>query len=168
MSNFAQKFKNMWNPPEDEYDFEESTETTVADEDTASGDTVSDNYTSSTSSSYSDVHSHSYETTERRSNVVNFNNAAELRVVLFKPMDYREDTRAIADELVRANTVVLNLEVTPKDVARRVLDFLGGVAYAKNGKVKRVSTNTYIITPANVSLTGDDMMDEAETEEAYI
>lgn len=166
MSNFAQKFKNMWNPPEDEFDYEETTETTTA-EDTSSGDTVSDNYTSSTSSSYHDVSSHSYEP-ERRSNVVNFSNSAELKVVLFKPMDYREDTRAIADELVRANTVVLNLEVTPKDVARRVLDFLGGVAYAKNGKVKRVSTNTYIITPANVSLTGDDMMDEAETEEAYI
>ena len=166
MSNFAQKFKNMWNPPEDEYDFE-TTETTTAAEEPAQETTTEDYSSASSTSSYRDVHSHSYES-ERRSNVVNFNSAAELKVVLFKPMDYREDTRAIADELVRANTVVLNLEVTPKDVARRVLDFLGGVAYAKNGKVKRVSTNTYIITPANVSLTGDDMMDESETEEAYI
>lgn len=164
MSNFAQKFKNMWNPPEDEFDYEESTET-IAAEDTVSQDTTEE-YTSSTTSSYRDS-STSYES-DRRSNVMNINNREPVQVVLFKPMDYREDTRAIADELVRANTVVLNLEVTPKDVARRVLDFLGGVAYAKEGKVKRVSTNTYIITPANVNLTGDDMMDEGETEEAYI
>ena len=80
-------------------------------------------------------------------------------------MDF-QDVKVIADELVRTNTVVLNLEVTPKDVARRVLDFLSGAAYAKDGKVKRVSTNTYIIAPSNVSLAGDDMTDEAE--EAYL
>lgn len=158
MSNFAQKFKNMWNPPEDEFDYEEAGEVNEAAEETIGVETDAD--------SYRDIHSRSRDE-ERRNNVVNFSHSGNVQVVLFKPMDYREDTRAIADELVRANTVVLNLEVTPKDVARRVLDFLGGVAYAKNGKVKRVSTNTYIITPSNVDLTGDDMTDDTENEEAY-
>ena len=148
MSNFAQKFKNMWNPPEDEFEYEEHSGA-------AESDSIHD--------SYRDIHSSSYEDT--RSNVVNFSNNSDVRVVLFKPMDF-QDVKVIADELVRTNTVVLNLEVTPKDVARRVLDFLSGAAYAKDGKVKRVSTNTYIIAPSNVSLAGDDMTDEAE--EAYL
>ncbi len=157
MSNFAQKFKNMWNPPEDEFEYEEHSEATEAAQDTgaAESDSIHD--------SYRDIHSSSYEDT--RSNVVNFSNNSDVRVVLFKPMDF-QDVKVIADELVRTNTVVLNLEVTPKDVARRVLDFLSGAAYAKDGKVKRVSTNTYIIAPSNVSLAGDDMTDEAE--EAYL
>ena len=34
-----------------------------------------------------------------------------------------EDTRAIADELLKVHTVVLNLEDTNKDVSRRILTF---------------------------------------------
>ena len=158
MPNFAQKFKNMWNPPEDEFDYEE---TEVVEEAPQAN-------TESSYDSYQDISSNSqpaYE--EKPAKVVNFAASGSLQVVLFKPMDFRADTREIADELVRANTVVLNLEVTPKEVARRVLDFLGGVAYAKNGKVRRVSTNTYIITPHNVNLTGNDLEEEPETEETY-
>ena len=58
---------------------------------------------------------------------------------------------------MKAHTVVLNLEDTNKDMARRILDFLSGVAYANRGKIKRVATNTYIIIPSNVDLTGDDL-----------
>ena len=158
MPNFAQKFKNMWNPPEDEFDYEE-TEVEMEQPTQAAEEPAYDSYQDISSGSQQ-----SYE--ERPAKVVNIS-PNSLQVVLFKPMDFRADTREIADELVRANTVVLNLEVTPKEVARRVLDFLGGVAYAKNGKVRRVSTNTYIITPHNVNLTGNDLDDGPETEENY-
>ena len=66
-----------------------------------------------------------------------------------------------------AHTVVLNLEDTNKDMARRILDFLSGVAYANRGKIKRVATNTYIIIPSNVDLTGDDLLDELENNGVY-
>ncbi|HIS79662.1 MAG TPA: cell division protein SepF, partial [Candidatus Caccousia stercoris] len=56
---------------------------------------------------------------------------------------------------------------TEKDVSRRIIDFLSGVAYANGGKIKRVATNTYIIIPYNVDLTGDDLMDELENNGAY-
>lgn len=158
----SDKFKNIWNPPDDEFDYEE-TETTAAEQQPAEEKAYDQYEDISSDSSYSNE---SYEET-RRSNVVNFdtNGGNNVQVVLFKPMDYSEDTTAIAEELVHSNTVVLNLEVTPKDVARRVLDFLGGVAYAKNGKVKRVSTSTYIITPHNVDLVSNEGED-AESEEA--
>ena len=81
-------------------------------------------------------------------------------MVLFKPERFGDETRSVADELIKMHTVVLNLENTSKDVSRRILDFLSGVAYANNGKIKRVSTATFIITPYNVDLTGDDLMDE--------
>lgn len=48
---------------------------------------------------------------------------------------------------------MLNLEDTNKDMARRILDFLSGVAYANDGKIKKVASNTYIIIPNNVDLT---------------
>ena len=88
-------------------------------------------------------------------------------MVLFKPQNFAEETRPIADELLKMHTVVLNLEKTEKEASLRIIDFLSGVAYANGGKIKRVATNTYIIIPYNVDLTGDDVMDELENNGAY-
>ena len=56
---------------------------------------------------------------------------------------------------------MLNLESTNKEVSRRLIDFLSGVAYANNGQIKRVANSTYIITPYNVNIMGD-LLDELE------
>ena len=61
---------------------------------------------------------------------------------------------------------VLNLEKTQKDVARRLLDFLSGVAYAQEGKIKKVALQTYIVTPYNVDIMGD-LIDELENNGLY-
>ena len=95
------------------------------------------------------------------SRVVDIRTTAMLQVVLVKP-DKFEDARAIADHLNEKRTVVLNLEAASKDVARRLVDLLNGVAYANGGQLKKVSTNTYIITPYNVNVSGD-LLDELES-----
>ena len=103
---------------------------------------------------------------QRGSNrVVKVHATAQLQVVLVKPE--RFDTAAeIADHLRERRTVVLNLEDTNKDVARRLVDFLSGVAYAQEGKIKKVAVNTYLITPYNVDLLGD-LIDELENNGMY-
>ena len=86
-------------------------------------------------------------------------------VVLVKP-DRFENAAEIADHLKDKRTVVLNLEQTNKDVARRLVDFLSGVAYANEGKIKKVANSTYIITPYNVDIMGD-LIDELESSGMY-
>ena len=83
---------------------------------------------------------------------------AQQQVVLVKPERF-ETAAEIADQLRAKRPVLINLETTPKDVTRRLVDFLSGVAYALDGKVKKIAANTYIITPSNVDLVGD-LMDE--------
>ncbi len=104
---------------------------------------------------------------ERRggNKVVNIKAATQLQVVLVKP-DKFEDASAIADHLRDKRTVVLNLESTNKEIARRLLDFLSGVAYANEGKIKKVAISTYIITPYNVDILGD-LIDELENNGLY-
>ncbi|MBE6956228.1 MAG: cell division protein SepF [Ruminococcaceae bacterium] len=103
---------------------------------------------------------------ERRSNkVVNIHTTTQLQVVLVKPDRY-ENASEIADHLREKRTVVLNLESTNKDVARRLLDFLSGVTYAHGGKIKKVALSTYIITPYNVDILGD-LIDELENNGLY-
>ncbi|MCI8624245.1 MAG: cell division protein SepF [Provencibacterium sp.] len=98
----------------------------------------------------------------RRSNkVVNIHATTQLKVVLVKPERF-DDASSIADHLNQKRTVVLNLESANREVSRRLIDFLSGVAYANNGQIKRVANSTYIITPYNVDIMGD-LLDELES-----
>ena len=100
------------------------------------------------------------EPVQQRNKVVNINATTQLQVVLVKPERF-DDASTIADQLNAKRTVVLNLESTNKEVSRRLIDFLSGVAYANNGQIKRVATSTFIITPYNVDIMGD-LIDELE------
>ena len=102
---------------------------------------------------------------DRRGKVVNIHATTQLKVVLVKPERF-ENASEIADHLKDKRTVVLNLESTHKDVARRLIDFLSGVTYGVEGKIKKVSANTYIITPYNVDFEGD-LIDELENNGLY-
>ncbi len=96
---------------------------------------------------------------------MNIHATTQLSVVLVKPERF-ENAAEIADHLREKRTVVLNLEQTNKDIARRLIDFLSGVAYAQDGKIKKVAVNTYLITPYNVDLIGD-LIDELENNGLY-
>ena len=102
---------------------------------------------------------------DRRNKVVNIHATTQLKVVWVKPERF-ENASEIADHLKEKRTVVLNLESTNKDIARRLIDFLSGVAYAGEGKIKKVAANTYIITPYSVDIIGD-LIDELENNGLY-
>ena len=106
------------------------------------------------------------EVKQHSNKVVNINATTQLQVVLVKPERF-EDASTIADQLNAKRTVVLNLESTGKEVSRRLIDFLSGVAYANNGQIKRVATSTFIITPYNVDIMGD-LIDELENNGLYL
>lgn len=101
-----------------------------------------------------------HRTRAENDKVMNIHTTAQLQVVLVKPERF-EEAAAIGDNLNEKRTVVLNLESINRDIARRLLDFLSGVAYANNGQIKRVANSTYIITPYNVDVMGD-LIDELE------
>ena len=101
----------------------------------------------------------------RRGKVVNIHATTQLKVVLVKPERF-EAASEIANHLKEKRTVVVNLESTHKDIARRLIDFLSGVAYAGEGKIKKVAANTYIITPYSVDIQGD-LIDELESNGMY-
>ncbi len=81
-----------------------------------------------------------------------------MQMVLVKP-EYFDEAADIADHLRERRPVLMNLEKTQKETSRRLIDFLSGVAYALDGKIRRVSANTYIITPYNVDVMGEQMDD---------
>ncbi len=97
---------------------------------------------------YTDNKTEATRTTAPKSN----GGAIELKVV--RPESFNS-VGQIADYLLNRCTVVLNLEATSKEVANRIVDFLNGVSYSIDGQIKAVANNTFIITPSNVSVSGE-------------
>lgn len=121
-------------------------------------------------SSFDDMDDDTSSSSSRRtpggSKVVNIHTTAQMQVVLVKP-DRFDNVSDIAEHLRSKHAVVLNLEATNKDVARRLVDFLSGCAYALDGKIKKIAISTYIITPYNVDIVGD-LIDELENNGLYL
>lgn len=163
MAGFIDKLQNIWNPPDDEYeDYYEDDEVV---EERPSRRSVEETERQSRFSSFTSRNRNLDDTSANK--IVNINAKAQLQVVLYQPVTFGEETRVIADELLNRHTVVLNLENTENEVQRRIVDFLSGVAYANNGKIKRIASSTFIITPYNVDLTGADVLDELENSGLY-
>ena len=91
--------------------------------------------------------------------------AIELKVV--RPETYASVTE-IADHLLNHRTVVLNLEATNREVAKRLIDFLAGVAYSIDGQLKNVANNTYIITPWDVDVADSQIFRTAESRHSTV
>lgn len=163
MSNFVDKIKQMWNTPDDEFEYEDKYDEPEEDDEEEYDE---EDY-------YEDEPAPAPKEAPRipfigGNKVVNINTTTKLQVVLFKPDRFSDETRNIADELMKSHTVVLNLENTNKDNSRRIIDFLSGAAYASRGKIKRVATSTFIIIPNSVGLTGDDLLGELENNGVYL
>ena len=139
---FKEKFKDFFTPVDSEYEEEEVMEEQPVHEEKGF------DFSPSRSSS--------------RDKVVNFGTGSQLQVVLVKPERF-EDAPSIADHLNAKRTVVLNLESAPKEIVRRLVDFLSGVAYANKGQIKRAANNTFVITPNNVDVSGDVFFEERDS-----
>ena len=98
--------------------------------------------------------------------VVNMTTGAKQEVVLFRPANFGETTKA-ADALRGNKAVVLNLENVDKAMSRRVVDFLSGCVYALSGSVKKIAQSAYLFCPHNMDVVGDLESLQAEVE-SYI
>ena len=91
-------------------------------------------------------------TTAFSGQVVSMGNKQE--VVLFRPVNFNDASKA-ADDLRSRRAVIVNMENVDKAMARRVVDFLSGCAYALDGKVKKIAQATYLFCPHNMEVVGD-------------
>lgn len=129
---------------EDDMDYDENEDN---DDDTPS----QDDYSFGRSSSSNNITSVSNRSGGK---VLNIPATTRLQVMVFKAETFK-DAADIADQFKNKKAIVLNFDNTNKDVANRLLDFLGGVAYAVDGELKRISNTSYILVPYTVDISGD-------------
>lgn len=77
-----------------------------------------------------------------------------LEVCIMKPTSF-EDSQVICDMLLTGRATVINLEGFDDKLAQRTMDFISGSVYAINGKLHRISSCIFIVSPDTVDISGD-------------
>jgi cell division inhibitor SepF len=77
-----------------------------------------------------------------------------LEVCIMKPTTF-EDSQEICDMLLTGRATVINLEGFDDKLAQRTMDFISGSVYAINGKLHRISSCIFIVSPDTVDISGD-------------
>ncbi len=90
----------------------------------------------------------------RDSKVVSFNAAGQSQMVFMKPENL-DAAKAITDHLRSRRAVVINLETTPQEVSRRLVDAVSGAAYALDATVQKLTIKVLVFVPPNVDIMGD-------------
>ena len=85
----------------------------------------------------------------------------EQQVILFNPKSF-DEAGDLVQHLSQGRSIVMTLEGVPTDLARRLLDFLSGIAYALQGKITPISAKTYFVTPQNVDVLGAEELASSE------
>jgi FtsZ-interacting cell division protein YlmF len=80
--------------------------------------------------------------------------AQDREPVVFLPTTYNE-SRRITDVLRSSRAVVLNVTELESGVARRLVDFASGTAYALNAKIEPLAQGVYLIIPQGANVSGD-------------
>ena len=82
-------------------------------------------------------------------------NGGDVRVHLVIPKSFN-DAQQVADKFKQSIPVVLNLQATENDLAKRLIDFASGLTYALDGGMQRIAHKVFMLTPRNVQISAEE------------
>jgi cell division inhibitor SepF len=80
---------------------------------------------------------------------------APTRVHLVMPKNFN-DAQVIADKFKSDIPVILNLQSSETELAKRLIDFASGLTYALDGGMQRVADKVFMLTPKNVEVSAEE------------
>jgi cell division inhibitor SepF len=81
--------------------------------------------------------------------------AGDIQVHLVIPKSFN-DAQQIADQFKESIPVILNLQGTDNDLAKRLIDFASGLTYALDGGMQRIADKVFLLTPRNVEVSAEE------------
>jgi len=82
-------------------------------------------------------------------------NGGDVRVHLVIPKSFN-DAQQVADKFKQSIPVVLNLQSSDTDLAKRLIDFASGLTYALDGGMQRIAHKVFMLTPRNVQISAEE------------
>lgn len=92
------------------------------------------------------------------------NSAAKIRMLVYQPCSY-EEAESIIDNLKARKPVIMNLDELDRELAQRIIDFIGGAVYSLGGDLKKVARNIFVVAPSNVDVMQN--VDERGSREGF-
>ena len=83
------------------------------------------------------------------------NGGADVQVHLVTPGSFN-DAQEVADRFKAAVPVILNLQTTDGELAKRLIDFASGLTYALDGGMQKIAEKTFLLTPRNVEVSAEE------------
>lgn len=93
-------------------------------------------------------------TNRKGAQVVSIHTQKQVKVVVMEPSNF-EESQNIADQLKNRRPVIVNLENTERNLAKRIVDFVSGATYALGGNMQKVGNGIFLFVPNNVDISGE-------------
>lgn len=93
------------------------------------------------------------KTRKINNNVVNLHTNSNMKIIVYKPLNY-EEAPGIVDDLKSRKVIVINFEQLDLELKRQIFDFINGALYALEGKIQKVTRDIFIVAPNNVEIDG--------------
>jgi cell division inhibitor SepF len=97
--------------------------------------------------------------TRSRAQVLSIHSAPEVKIMVATPTSFDEVDKLVSHVKGR-KPVIVNFESTSKEVARRIIDFLSGAVLALNGSTMKVTNDTFLFVPSNISVHSDELAND--------
>jgi cell division inhibitor SepF len=104
---------------------------------------------------------HKSSTTTRNAAPVEMN-----EILTVHPKAYK-DAQVIAENFREGVPVIINLSQMTDDDARRLIDFASGLSIGLYGKIERVTSKVFLLSPSHVAVSGEQSATEAEVEASF-
>ena len=79
----------------------------------------------------------------------------DVRVHLVIPKSFN-DAQDVADKFKESIPVIINLQGSETDLAKRLIDFASGLTYALDGGMQRIADKVFLLTPRNVDVSAEE------------
>ena len=84
-------------------------------------------------------------------------------ILTVHPKQYR-DAQVIAENFRDGIPVIINLSQMSDADARRLIDFASGLSLGLFGRIERVTSKVFLLSPENVAVSGDGAVAQADPE----
>jgi cell division inhibitor SepF len=84
-------------------------------------------------------------------------------ILTVHPKQYR-DAQVIAENFREGIPVIINLSQMSDADARRLIDFASGLSLGLYGRIERVTSKVFLLSPENVAVSGDGGVAQADPE----
>lgn len=103
---------------------------------------------------------------KKNSNVVSLHTAKNVKIVVAKIKQY-EEVEKFALEIKKRHAVVINIEETEREAAKRVIDFMSGATHVLGGEMQKLNPYIFIFVPSNIEISGDILSDKLSRESIF-